>query len=1095
MRGRTLVFSAAAADTGANEVDMLTVTRVAILTVIPWVLTACPHGGRRPLGSDCESDDGCASGFCGGGVCLVPTSDDDHDGLTNELEVRLGSSPLSPDTDGDGETDDRELDASLANRDTDGDGKPDVVESASADADGDCITDQYDADDSVPSQDPSPMIAVVCAQLGLCRSHQTDLAVSCASGDAICVYDGVAGYASPEATCDGVDEDCSGTPDDAFPDRDGDDIADCVDDDWDNDGVADAVDHCPTVADANDPDRDGDGIGDACAADYTFALTVPSGVLVGVPFAVDVALARTADTEGAPFPAFSGTAVLSLENPGPVGLAGPLAVPFHGNASGATAHVAGLVVTRAGSDLVLSARAGELGLGRSAAFDAVEDGVHCAIADNCASKVCGVGGECAAARCDDGVLNGSETAEGCGGDVCDPCTTGDTCTRAQDCTSGVCDETEHCTAPACDDRVANGEESGVDCGGTSTCGVCGEGGGCALAGDCASGVCGPGRVCLAPACDDRVANGGESGVDCGGTSTCKRCGEGLPCGGGRDCDSGVCAPAGVCAPPDCEDGAHNGLESGVDCGGTSLCERCDAGLGCSAPSDCASGVCGVADMCLEATCDDRVQNGGESGVDCGGATLCRRCGVGDACTRAEDCEDGQSCGANGTCVAPPHCTSGVVDGDESDVDCGGSECDTCAAGMRCATDADCNRGTCTTIGRCQGEVFALQSAEVASYVSASTRPFAVDGDGVTHVVYEDTLDIVDMQLTGSHADRVVVTTRTGSSGWGSAQLKVAADARGRVVLWYDDDVSQGRDDMRPYVAIYTPGTGWSAPQNLVTLGLLARDNVEFHQGYDMALDSAGRMHTVVCYYPYFGYGSVDYQRWDTNVDGALTVGLAPKQLREGWSGRCVVFVDTDDVVHVTFDRYYVDQPLHYLRSVDGGQSWSDEVPTTAANGPVTFTSYDDQARGLVVTGSGADKKVLLSHRGAGGALEILERSEDGSWRVFFSANDGADHHAAQLRLHYPIAGGAADALEVFAIVTPAATTLARLERARLDLTGRPEMPLTRYDGASTLGLVSFGLPGATWPASQRLVTAPVAFEVWLLGSVPPFGYIGVYDTL
>ena len=47
--------------------------------------------------------------------------------------------------------------------------------------------------------------------------------------------------------------------------------------------------------------------------------------------------------------------------------------------------------------------------------------------------------------------------------------------------------------------------------------------------------------------------------------------------------------AGTCVAPTCSDGARNGDEVGVDCGGS--CAACAAGKCCAENSDCASGVC------------------------------------------------------------------------------------------------------------------------------------------------------------------------------------------------------------------------------------------------------------------------------------------------------------------------------------------------------------------------------------------------------------------------------------------------------------------------------------------------------------------------
>lgn len=75
----------------------------------------------------------------------------------------------------------------------------------------------------------------------------------------------------------------------------------------------------------------------------------------------------------------------------------------------------------------------------------------------------------------------------------------------------------------------------------------------------------------------------------------------------------------------CNDGVQNGDETGIDCGGT--CDACP-------------------------TCDDGVQNGDETGVDCGGS-----------------------------CDACPTCDDGIQNGDETGVDCGGS-CDECTEGVQ-----------------------------------------------------------------------------------------------------------------------------------------------------------------------------------------------------------------------------------------------------------------------------------------------------------------------------------------------------------------------------------------------------------------------------
>lgn len=86
------------------------------------------------------------------------------------------------------------------------------------------------------------------------------------------------------------------------------------------------------------------------------------------------------------------------------------------------------------------------------------------------------------------------------------------------------------------------------------------------------------------------------------------------------------------ATPTCNDGIQNGDETGVDCGGSN-CTACP-----TLP-----------------TCNDGIQNGDETGIDCGGS----------------------NCAA---CPTTPTCGDGIQNGDESGVDCGGSNCSPCNSG-------------------------------------------------------------------------------------------------------------------------------------------------------------------------------------------------------------------------------------------------------------------------------------------------------------------------------------------------------------------------------------------------------------------------------
>jgi hypothetical protein len=97
------------------------------------------------------------------------------------------------------------------------------------------------------------------------------------------------------------------------------------------------------------------------------------------------------------------------------------------------------------------------------------------------------------------------------------------------------------------------------------------------------------------------------------------------------------------------------------------------------------------------SCVDGVMNGLETDVDCGQVCL-TRCALGRRCELDADCAQGEC--NNGICG---YCGNGVLDGDETDVDCGGSclGClgDACSIDLDCAASNVCGpTGLCTHCG-------------------------------------------------------------------------------------------------------------------------------------------------------------------------------------------------------------------------------------------------------------------------------------------------------------------------------------------------------------------------------------------------------------
>ena len=198
-----------------------------------------------------------------------------------------------------------------------------------------------------------------------------------------------------------------------------------------------------------------------------------------------------------------------------------------------------------------------------------------------------------------------------------------------------------------------------------------------------------------PSCNDGKHNGEETGIDCGMAACGTTCVTGQGCDGNADCSSGKCQ-AGVCEPISCDDGERDGEETGKDCGMAACSKPCPAGQGCSGDADCDGGKC-LDNVCRAASCEDHLQNGAESDADCGGDQGCARCSVNQHCNTTADC-DGGAC-ASGQCRTPT-CKDSLMNGNETDIDCGGDSCLPCPVGQACLKTEDCDGVTCAK-AKCQ----------------------------------------------------------------------------------------------------------------------------------------------------------------------------------------------------------------------------------------------------------------------------------------------------------------------------------------------------------------------------------------------------------
>ena len=237
-----------------------------------------------------------------------------------------------------------------------------------------------------------------------------------------------------------------------------------------------------------------------------------------------------------------------------------------------------------------------------------------------------------------------------------------------------------------------------------TCGrlktPCTAGGACEGAADCASSNCREG-ICKDVVPSDGKPNGTETDVDCGGP-TASACDDGKKCVVVADCRSGVCT--GICQPPRPDDGVKNGDETDRDCGGAKA-SKCSPAQGCSVDGDCQNVRCDQASKrCSQPSADDGLRNRDETGVDCGGPTTPRKCPPGQGCAGDGDC-NATRCGVTARTCDPPTATDGLLNGGESDVDCGGAptgatQAPACIEGKTCKVDGDCADPYCSFDKKC-----------------------------------------------------------------------------------------------------------------------------------------------------------------------------------------------------------------------------------------------------------------------------------------------------------------------------------------------------------------------------------------------------------
>ncbi len=166
-----------------------------------------------------------------------------------------------------------------------------------------------------------------------------------------------------------------------------------------------------------------------------------------------------------------------------------------------------------------------------------------------------------------------------------------------------------------------------------------------------------------------------------------------------------------------------------------------------------------------------------------GGACTQSCADGAPCTSDAMCADGYCPTKTKVCTMPT-CSDGVQNGDESDVDCGGSCPDGCAVGLSCNTSADCAAGIAVTQGGvCDAGLCRVAHSCKELHAAQPTLPdgaYTIDFNGVASPpvpAYCDmTTDgggwtaLINPVMTGLPATAPLVTAPPGSSSPGSCMI-------------------------------------------------------------------------------------------------------------------------------------------------------------------------------------------------------------------------------------------------------------------------------------------------------------------------------------
>ena len=240
----------------------------------------------------------------------------------------------------------------------------------------------------------------------------------------------------------------------------------------------------------------------------------------------------------------------------------------------------------------------------------------------------------------------------------------------------------------------------------------------------------------------------------------------------------------------CENGKKDDDEMGIDCGGA--CSKgCENNTPCQKAEDCLSGYCSPENVCAIKRCEDD-----------------KECGIGGKCNDSGVCE---------------RCDDGILNGYETDTDCGGKCAVKCDIGDGCNGDSDCESATCDPgtnkciVSDCEDPVEGeIVINEVLNKIPSSAKPMSLTTSNQVEFIelYNNTtkkLSLKNMLVNIKHYKTNGTDYETSSDKAFSIPLNGCLEANKYLLIYSNANTVEGL----PATAVSFPTSSLAAANALV----------------------------------------------------------------------------------------------------------------------------------------------------------------------------------------------------------------------------------------------------------------------------------------